>query len=65
MRTVKSFLTLALLLFRKYPLPKPLAAQPWLARLHHPKTGIPYGVSISFGALFVYPNTPWILGAIS
>lgn len=58
-------LTLALMMFRKYPLPQALLNESWLARLHHPKEGVPYGISIAFGALFVYPSTPWILGTIS
>ncbi len=58
-------LTIGLLVFRKIPLPNILERQAWLARLHHPKTGIPYGISISFGALVVYPNTPWILGTLT
>jgi len=56
-------LTLGLLMFRKFPLPQVMIRQPWLERLHHPKTGIPYGISISFAALVVYPNTPWLLAA--
>lgn len=53
-------LTLALLVFRHWPLPYMLSGQPWLLRLHHPKSGIPYGIALAAGALLIYPETPWI-----
>lgn len=53
-------LTLALLEFRRWPIPLFLTGQPWLLRLHHHETGIPYGIALAAGALMVYPDTPWI-----
>lgn len=53
-------LTLALLMFRQWPLPYVLAGQHWLLRLHHKDTGVPYGIALAAGALLVYPDTPWI-----
>ena len=53
-------LTLLLIEFRRWPLPYVLAGQPWLLRLHHNETGIPYGIALAIGALIVYPDTPWI-----
>jgi prepilin peptidase CpaA len=53
-------LTLFLLQIRQWPLPSPLAGQPWLLRLHDKETGIPYGIALAFGALLVYPQTNWI-----
>ena len=53
-------LTLGLLEFRRWPLPYPLAKQPWLLHLHHRDTGIPYGIALALGGLIVYPNTMWI-----
>jgi prepilin peptidase CpaA len=50
-------LTLALLYVRKMPLPELLARQEWIARLHHPKTGIPYGIALAAAGLIVYPDT--------
>ncbi|GGH08552.1 type 4 prepilin peptidase 1 [Alsobacter metallidurans] len=49
-------LTLALLQLRAVPLPG-FANWPWLMRLHHHKTGIPYGIALAAGALAVYPHS--------
>jgi len=49
-------LTLALLVLRRYALPLVLAKQPWIARLHAPTTGIPYGIALAAAALLVYPH---------
>jgi prepilin peptidase CpaA len=53
-------LTLVLLLWRKVPLPAALISQEWLARLHRPKEGVPYGIALSAAGLIVYPNTPFV-----
>jgi prepilin peptidase CpaA len=29
-------------------------------RLHHPESGVPYGIALAAGALMIYPETPWI-----
>src|SRR5215468_2899270 len=50
-------LTLLLLQFRQWPLPYPLAAQVWL---HAKESGIPYGIALALGALFIYPETEWV-----
>jgi len=50
-------LALALLSLRSIPLPATLAGQSWLIRLHDEKSGIPYGVALSAGALVVLPHT--------
>ena len=50
-------LTVALLLMRKVPLPAPLARLEWLARLHHPKTGVPYGIALAAAAIMIFPET--------
>lgn len=53
-------LTVLLLFLKKLPfLPMVLARQEWIARLHDPKTGIPYGIAIAGGALVSYPETLW------
>ena len=51
-------LTLVLLSVRSLPLPSFALGWDWLTRLHHPKTGIPYGVALAGAALFILPETP-------
>lgn len=53
-------LTLVLLALRQWPLPSPLARQPWIVRLHDMKTGIPYGIALAIAGLLVYPDTAFI-----
>jgi prepilin peptidase CpaA len=53
-------LTLALLQFRKWPLPAMLAEQDWVVRLHRDDTGVPYGIALAAAALAIYPDTPWM-----
>ncbi|HUO92255.1 MAG TPA: prepilin peptidase [Rhizomicrobium sp.] len=50
-------LTLALLSFRKLPLPAQLTSQGWILRLHDEKAGIPYGAALAAGAFAVLPYT--------
>jgi prepilin peptidase CpaA len=50
-------LTLALLQFRAYPLPRFATGLPWLLRLHHHRTGIPYGIALAAAGLVVYPDS--------
>ena len=51
-------LALAMLIFRRLAMPARLAANPWLARLHNPDEGVPYGVAIGLAGLFVFTNFP-------
>jgi prepilin peptidase CpaA len=53
-------LTILLLQFRQWPLPYPLAREPWALKLHDKQTGIPYGIALAIGALAIYPETDWI-----
>lgn len=53
-------LTLLIIQFREFPLPRPLLSQPWLLRLHDKRTGIPYGIALAIGALLIYPETVWM-----
>lgn len=50
-------LTLAILRLRAYPLPAMAENWSWARRLHAPKEGVPYGIALAFGALFVLPET--------
>jgi prepilin peptidase CpaA len=56
-------LTLALLQFRKLPLPQALTRHPWIMRLHEERGGIPYGIALAAAALIIYPKTGWMPGA--
>jgi prepilin peptidase CpaA len=49
-------LTLLLLMLRQVPLPAGLIGQPWIARLHHARSGIPYGAALAAGALIELPH---------
>jgi prepilin peptidase CpaA len=53
-------LTYLLLEFRRRMLPPVLANQPWLARLHEPNGGVPYGIALAAAALAIYPSTAWM-----
>jgi prepilin peptidase CpaA len=52
--------SLAILAFRKVPLPRLLAAQSWIARLHVAGTPVPYGVALAAAGLVVIPQTRWM-----
>jgi prepilin peptidase CpaA len=53
-------LTLAILEFRKYPLPAVLNRQAWVDRLHRKDAGVPYGIALAAAALLIYPYTVWM-----
>ena len=53
-------LTLAIIQFRKIPLPAMLARQGWILRLHETDAGIPSGIALAAAALAVYPKTGWM-----
>lgn len=57
-------LTLGILYLRTFLLPERLLRIGWIARLHHHKTGIPYGIALAAAGLVVYPYTQvWTLVA--
>ena len=51
------FLTLAILSWRACLLPNFALKVHWIFRLHHHKTGIPYGIALAAAGLLVYPQT--------
>jgi prepilin peptidase CpaA len=53
-------LTIALLQFRRWPLPDVLARQGWIERLHERSGGVPYGIALAAAALVIYPHTNWM-----
>jgi prepilin peptidase CpaA len=38
-------------------LPSWAARLDWVARLHHPETGVPYGIALAVAGLALYPQT--------
>lgn len=50
-------LTIAILYWRAYHLPSFALKVHWIFRLHHHKTGIPYGIALAVAGLMVYPHT--------
>jgi len=56
-------LTLAILLFRRHPVPLMLIRQPWVDRLHQQNAGVPYGIALAAAALLIYPYTVWMKAA--
>lgn len=59
-------LTLAILYWRTLLMPVGVMRIGWIARLHHHKTGIPYGIALAAAGLLVYPHTEvWKAIAIS
>lgn len=50
-------LTIMLLLSRRAQLPAWAARSDWIARLHHPKSGVPYGIALAAAGLVLYPQT--------
>jgi prepilin peptidase CpaA len=53
-------LTLGLLQFRSRFLPATLTDVDWIAKLHAPKAGVPYGAAMAPAALIVFPQTAWL-----
>lgn len=56
-------LTLVLLWFRSMPLPPVLIRREWIARLHDRKAGIPYGVALGLGGLWMFQQSVWLEAA--
>ncbi len=57
-------LTLLVLLYRKWPMPLWGLRHEWMARLHDPKVGVPYGIALAGAGLLVYPGTSlWLAAA--
>ena len=55
-------LTLALLAYRRWPLPTAWAKFAWLGTLHAKDRGVPYGVAIALGAFILFPSLPVVVG---
>jgi prepilin peptidase CpaA len=53
-------LTLLIVQFRNFPLPRMLMGREWAERLHRPGGGVPYGIALAIAALVIYPQTEWM-----
>ncbi|MDZ5696205.1 A24 family peptidase [Chelativorans sp. M5D2P16] len=59
-----ALLTLALIQFRRLPLPAFLQRTEWTGRLHEASFGVPYGVALSAAALLLLPESPFFSAMI-
>lgn len=59
-----AILTIVILIFRQWSLPPSLQRRGWIARLHQPRGGVPYGVAIAAAGVLVYLRTPWIVAQL-
>jgi prepilin peptidase CpaA len=50
-------LTLAILMGRRVTLPNWMTEKGWIARLHNPTSGVPYGIALAAAGLMIYPQT--------
>jgi prepilin peptidase CpaA len=55
-----TLVTLALLQFRRFPLPVFLGKSEWTSRLHTRGSGVPYGVALAMAALLLVPESHWL-----
>jgi prepilin peptidase CpaA len=53
-------LTVLILQFRAFPLPRLIAGQDWAERLHKEGGDVPYGIALAAAALLIYPHTQWM-----
>ena len=53
-------LTLALLGFRRLPLPQFAVRQAWIARLHDHRQGVPYGIALAIAGLVIFKDSHWV-----
>lgn len=54
-------LSLAMIAYRTILPPSWLLTQDWAMRLHRKGEGVPYGIALCCGALWVFPSTGWFL----
>ncbi len=51
-------LAVIIILYRQFVPPMWVSGQEWAVRLHDKSCGIPYGVALAGGALWLYPTSP-------
>jgi prepilin peptidase CpaA len=54
---IGGMMTLAILMARRWPLPRFLTRIDWVQRLHDAKTGIPYGIALAIAGLLSYSDS--------
>lgn len=54
---IGGLMTLLILMVRRWPLPLFLTRIDWVQRLHHPRTGIPYGIALAIAGLLTYSDS--------
>jgi prepilin peptidase CpaA len=59
------FLTLGILQLRTGAMPMLFYRVPWIAQLHDSRAGVPYGAAMAPAALIVFPDTQWVVHALS
>jgi prepilin peptidase CpaA len=57
-------LSMAILAYRRHIPDFWVPNQAWALRLHHPKTGIPYGIALAAAGLSIYPST-WAFAVLA
>jgi prepilin peptidase CpaA len=53
-------LTLLIVQYRAWPMPRVFIGREWAERLHQRDAGVPYGIALAAAALLVYPHTEWM-----
>jgi prepilin peptidase CpaA len=54
-------LVLVILAYRNMPPMLWMHRHEWAMRLHGKGSGIPYGIALAAGGLWLYPSTPWLV----
>jgi prepilin peptidase CpaA len=65
---IGGLLTLAILIYRKSPLATVTRHNLFLRSFAEEKAGVPYGIALGIGGLFIYPDSPlmvWALGQLA
>jgi prepilin peptidase CpaA len=58
-------LTLAILQFRRWPMPGWAQARAWVMRLHDKDNGVPYGIALAVAGMVLYPETLIFIKALA
>ncbi|MGD9803853.1 MAG: prepilin peptidase [Hyphomicrobiaceae bacterium] len=53
-------LVFLIVFYRSVEPPLWIRGQPWAMRLHEKASGVPYGIALAAGGLWLYPSTSWL-----